>query len=1339
MKDSGKKMGRLDKLVMVVTIVATALLSLAGVAQAATPAWKLLAVTGPSNLSPRQSEVQRLTVEAAGGTFRLEHVQNAEGGVTPIVLEADLRLRAGDPVATIESVTGAGTVEPGDRVSIPEGYETTTILSCSADCRTPGSTIELSQPAGATETGALRQIYTKELEVDSGTFEIGETVTRTTLTAEGETFEVEYFPPGTAVVGSVPGRITLSSPPISYDPIFEGPFLPIGLFTELLQQTQPVPFDASAAELQGALTTALGAGSVTVSGGPGGDGGRPYFINFSGADGNGPLANRNVATLEADASELTGETANANVFTTVPGGPGTGEIVVDPVNVGGARSKGLATMRIGPLPQGIRATGAAEGPGWTCGEPAQDEPIECRSSAAVASTHPAEPVSVPVEVDVATPMTSAASITLSGGGAAPDQFQLPIEVSSDPAPFATRAFWAGAFDENGNLLTQAGGHPFSAQTFFILNTVRSKSGQVIPAGVVGNAEVDLPAGFIGDPMVTPRCPRELLAAFKSEGFSLCNKQMIIGYFGPIVERVSEGLEGFSFPIYNDVPALGYPAQFTSKIVTPNQSLLGSLRGEEDFGVTIVAPNIPNFYKIFGSYAALEGRPTGAGGEAFIRNPSDCAEEAVNPPVTKLRMEAYELAGLPPSSSSVSIPSVTGCDKLHFTPSFGFQPSTTQGSSPTGATADLHIPQTALTDPNELAQPDLKKAVVTLPQGLTVNPSSANGVQACTEAQVGYMGPAAMPNPTRFDEEPVTCPDASKLGTFTVKTPLLDETEAGGKLEGTIYLAAQEENPFHSLIALYLVLENERYGLTLKLPGEVTPDPVTGQLTAIFDNNPQLPFEDLTLNFRGGGPRATLATPEVCGHYATTGSLEPWSAPESGPPVQISEGGFDVNSGCSSSDSTRPFAPGFEAGTTGTQAGSYSPLVIKVSRKDGEQELKSLDFTLPRGLTAKLAGIPYCPEGAIQNAEHKSGKAEQESAGCPAASQIGTVDTSAGVGSEPLHVGGKVYLAGPYKGAPLSSVVVTPAVAGPFDLGDVVIRAPLYVDPETAEVTAKSDPIPTILKGIPLKVRSVAIDLDRSLFTLNSTSCNVMEVTSTMQGSSGATAKPANRFQVGGCNKLGFKPKLKVTLKGGTKRTGHPALKAVLTYPKQGAYSNIRRAQVNLPHSEFLDQNNLNKTCTKPVLLEGKCPKKSIYGKAKAWTPLLDEPLQGPVYLVGGYGYKLPALVAELNGQIRVVLKGKVDSGPNKGIRNTFEAVPDAPVSRFVLEMKGGKKYGLLENSEDLCKKPQHLLSRFTAQDGKVLQSKPKIANSCGKKGKGKKQKSKGQGKHSKSQQKGKKG
>jgi hypothetical protein len=1135
-----------------------------------------------------------------------------------------------------------------------------------------------------------------------------------------------------------------------------------GTFTLALegQSTGALPFDAQPAAIEAALDSlpAVGGagGDITVTGGPGNAGAEnPYFVNFGGA-----LAGHDVQELAADGSHLQGGGATTTVTTSVEGKEtfGAGTLALNVTNVGGAEASAEPplTASIGPLPAGFES-GFGFGGGWLCFPAGEGALISCTFSSAVAPAESAFTLKLPLTVkgSVAAP-TSTLPVTVSGGGAAPATDDVPLVVSSMPAPPGLAAFWGGAFDADGRPELRAGGHPYSAATAFWLNTDLAPDGfSILPAGAIRTADVGLPPGFIGDPFVTEkRCPQEALDDTPNpiEGHSpLCT--LSASQVGTIIPAKGDypaatiGIgPGNASLLMNDVPALGSAAQFTANISTfGHVSLFGSVRSDADFGVDVAGLNLSTQLKVFGSFANLEGFPSSASGKAFLRNPTDCLvqhEEAAagGGPLATLQMNSW--ANPDPSAVEDEMtavqPVVTGCGALTEAwlghgpepqseePSFTFQPSTSAGSSPTGATANLHVPQAGLTDPGRLATSDLKKTVVTLPQGLSVNPSAANGLASCSEAQVGYKGSGfPMPNPTRFDEAPVSCPEASRIGTVQIKSPLLEE-EVGG----TIYLAAQEENPFNSLLALYLVVENERFGLTLKLPGEVKPDPKTGQLTATFDDNPQLPFEDLTLNFRGGGPRSTLATPETCGHFESTGSLEPWSA-ENREALPIHEAGFSVGSGCASSDAARPFAPSFEAGTTSTQAGAYAPLVIKVARKDGEQELKSLDFTLPKGLVGKLAGIPYCPEPAIQEAEHKSGRAEQASASCPSASQIGTVDTAAGVGTEPIQVGGKVYLAGPYKGAPLSSVVVTPAVAGPFDLGDVVIRAPLFVDPETAEITAKSDPIPTILKGIPLKVRSVAITLDRPGFTLNPTSCNVMLATAQVTGSSGATASPSNRFQVGGCKQLKFKPKLKISLSGATKRTGLPALKAVVTYPKQGAYADIRRAQVNLPHSEFLEQNNLNKSCTRPVLLEGKCPKTTIYGKAKAWTPLLDKPLEGPVYLVGGYGYKLPALVAELNGQIRILLKGKVDSGPNKGIRNTFEAVPDAPVSRFVLEMKGGKKYGLLINSENLCKKQQRANVLFTAQNGLVDQTKPLIADQCGKKSGSKKKhpKSVGKNKH----------
>ena len=333
------------------------------------------------------------------------------------------------------------------------------------------------------------------------------------------------------------------------------------------------------------------------------------------------------------------------------------------------------------------------------------------------------------------------------------------------------------------------------------------------------------------------------------------------------------------------------------------------------------------------------------------------------------------------------------------------------------------------------------------------------------------------------------------------SPLLEEP-----IGGTIYLAKQDENPFGSLLAIYLAIESPRFGLQIKLAGKIEADPNTGRLTTTFDYNPQVPVEDLTLHFTGGGPRSELSTPEVCGTHTTTGEWEPWSAPQSGPPAQTSDS-FTVSGNCASSSGARPFHPSFEGTTTNPLAGAYSPLVVKVKRSDGEQELRRLDFTLPGGLAAKLAGMSYCSDADIATAQNKSGREEQAHPSCPASTRLGSVDAAAGVGSEPFHIAGDVYLAGRYKGAPISAVVITPAVAGPFDLGNVVIRNPLYIDENTAQVTVKSDPIPTILDGIPLKVREVAIQIDRGDFTFNPTSCEATQVTASIRSSDGATATP----------------------------------------------------------------------------------------------------------------------------------------------------------------------------------------------------------------------------------------
>ena len=1282
--DSGSG-SRLRRAAVAFAIALMGFCAFAGLAQAATPHWKLLALTGPTYLPPKQSEIQRIAVEAEGGTFAFSRQSQGEG--TPVVDEGHLTLTSGSAVATIESVESGASFAVGDRLTgpgLPPSPSETFVVSCSSDCATPGSTVTLSNPAEASEANAAIEIFTKELSGVSGDFHVGDEIAGTVW---------NYFAPGTVVTAVGTDTLTLSRPTTYEYLSFEGV---VGITATA--RTEAIDYDASSEELQTALEGMLGSGAVSVSGGPGGDTEHPYFVEFV-----GPLAEQNVEKLQADDGELDGEHAAVHVFTTLPGGPGTGEIAVDPANIGGAETSGEYSIEVGPLPPGVVTSGPAHGEDWTCGGGAGESSVTCTSNAAVPPLSTANNIIIPIEIEPSDASTGSTEVTMSGGGAGTTTIELPIVVSKQQAPAGAAAFWAGAFDEDGNPEVQAGGHPFSAISYFMLNTVRSASGKVVTIGDPKNVIVDLPPGFAGNPLITPRCPQMQTSPPGFEGSELCTYDVAIGQFSPSLNEFGAAFRTFVTTFQNNVPPRGYAAEFTTKIAFPVQSLLASVRGSDDYGIRITAPNNPNYARIYGAFASLEGFPAVADGKPFFRNATECTGES---PVVHTQSETWQEPDLLSIKTDQVLPPITGCDKLEFHPDFTFQPTSTTGSSGVGATAHLHIPQEGFSDGSKLGTPDLKKAVVTLPEGLVLNPSSANGLASCSEAQIGYRGSGfPLPSPMRFDESAPRCPDASKLGTVEIETPLLEET-----LDGTIYLAAQEENPFDSLLAIYLVVDDPRFGITLKLPGKIEPNPSNGQLTATFDYNPQLPFEDLTLHFRGGGPRSQLATPEVCGSYSTHGELTPWSAPESGPPAQTNDG-FAVAAGCSPTAATRPFAPSFEAGTVSPLAGAHSPLVLKVTRRDGEQELSRLDFSLPQGLIGKLAGIPYCPEAALAAAVAKTGKAEQAASSCPAASRLGSVDTAAGVGTEPIHVAGSVYLAGPYRGAPISAVVVTPALAGPFDLGNVVVRAALFVDPRTAQIQAQSDPIPTILRGLPLKVREVAIQLDRPGFTLNPTSCDPTSISASAFSSDGATASPSTRFQVGGCKNLKFKPKLSLRLKGGTKRNKYPALTAVLRQP--AGQANIRRVSVALPHSEFLEQGHIRTICTRPQFAAQQCPKAAIYGEAEAVSPLLDQPLKGPVYLRSSDN-TLPDLVVALRGPahqpVEVDLVGRIDSA-NGGIRNTFELVPDAPVTKFVLRMQGGKK-GLLVNSTNICRGTHRATVRIVGQNSKRADQNPELRAEC---------------------------
>jgi hypothetical protein len=931
-------------------------------------------------------------------------------------------------------------------------------------------------------------------------------------------------------------------------------------------------------------------------------------------------------------------------------------------------------------------------------------------------------ISVQIEFPPGLPATLANTVTVSGGGALAAGTVTDTVPAIDLPPYHIKKFEAKSTDKNEVEYTVAGGHQ--------METLNRFTFPLFPHEEMKNAFVKLPAGYFANPSAVP---------FGSQ----------VGVAG--VALFNQYTE-FTTPIYNVVPDKGYPAQFAFSLFGFTFPLyVVPLPRSEGYGLAIGSTN-NNRAQIRGFSATFFGVPSehgsGTSGAPFASNPVDCAEAE---PAWRLFTDTWEIpglamvSGLPAASepawmtATTTTSPVTGCSDpaltSQFDPSLDVKPiqevAAPQSDQPTGLAVNFHFPQT--NDPTDIhtvfnpklpQAPELKTATVKLPAGLSLSPSSSEGLEGCSDSAADPAGDQVHYDTTK----PVSCPLASKIGTATAYTPLIasrdpvDNSVTGPEpIPGEIFLikphpgdlspSGNQDGTFRVLIQL----EQARYGVNFKLPGIITANKTTGQLTATFTENPQLPSSVLEVDFKQG-PRAPLATPTTCGSFTTTSDLVPWSSPET--PDATPSSTFALNSGpngsaCAATPAARPFHPTLSAGTESAAAGQSSPFVLHLTRNDGEQEFSSLELTAPKGFTASLKGVPYCSEAAISSATGKSGAAELANPSCPAASQVGSLTVGAGPGPSPFYASGKAYLAGPYQGSPLSIVLITPAVAGPFDLGSVVVRTPLAVNQETAQVTIHSAPIPQILDGVPLRIRSIAVRIDRPGFTRNPTNCEAKEVSALVNGSSGASATPSYGFQAEGCEQLGFAPKLSLKLKGGTSRSSHPALTATVTYPK-GAYANIATASVALPHSEFLAQSHIRTVCTRVQFAAGACPAGSIYGFAKATTPLLDKPLEGPVYLRSNGGERpLPDLVAALKGQIEVDLVGRIDS-VNGGIRNTFEAVPDVPVSTFTLELQGGKK-GLLENSENICAKPQHANAEFTGQNGKIHDIKPLIANGCKKK------------------------
>jgi hypothetical protein len=866
---------------------------------------------------------------------------------------------------------------------------------------------------------------------------------------------------------------------------------------------------------------------------------------------------------------------------------------------------------------------------------------------------------------------------------------------------------------------QAGAHP-DVTLKFKLNTdpqSRVVGGRQEPYALTKNIRFELPAGLLGNLNAIDKCPMAQFINALQEGGCPFSSQVGIAKVGlyPFANaNFNESIFLLAPPEDGDVVArLGL--YVFAVAVTINVRV----RSDSDYGLTASVEGAPSNAGLVTSEATLWGVPGdpshnnrrllpteygssvspprefGRPAEPFLTNPTTCGE----PLSFGFAVNSYQLPDLiarkqTTMTSKDGTPApITGCEALAFEPSFEATPTSHAAGAPTGLDVDLKVPQDEAV--GDLATSQLRDAHVTFPKGMTINPDAADGLQACTPQQAGYK-----------EVHKTECPLGSTLGTASFDVPALPEP-----IEGTIYQRSPEAG---HLVRIWLTADEQ--GVHVALPGEVELNPSNGQISSVFLDNPQVPLRELKLHFKVG-PRAPLTNPPSCGTFLTHSEFAPWS----GNSASSEDSPMEVSENCNYS--TGIFNPSLSAGSTSLDAGAFTNLITDITRQDGEENVEGLNVSLPLGLSAKFAGVGICSD------------AQAATGTCPASSQVGTTTIAAGPGITPLWIPqpGKaptaVYLAGPYKGAPFSLLVKVPAQAGPFDLGDVLTRAALYVDPETAQGTVKSDPLPQYLQGIPVAYRQIHVAVNRAGFALNPTSCEPKVFKATLTSAEGKTAEPSSSFQVGECGQLSFGPKLALSLKGDTKRGGLPSLKAVLTFPK-GHQANIARAQVTLPHSEFLEQSHIQTVCTRVQFQANACPKRSIYGRARAFTPLFDKPLEGPVYLRSS-SHQLPDLVADLNGQIHVALDGRIDTGKNGGIRNTFEAVPDAPVSRFVLEMQGQKK-GLLVNSEDLCRasagKRKANVS-FGAQNGRIAQFQTLVDNSCGKKGahKGKKGHKSGKG------------
>jgi hypothetical protein len=1102
-----------------------------------------------------------------------------------------------------------------------------------------------------------------------------------------------------------------------------------------------LPFDATAQEVQEGLEGiyGYGAGSVEVSGGPGDvTGSKPYVVKFV-----GPLADQSLQPISTGFREFVNLTGEESVAEQHHGRP-DGYITVTATNLGDAGVNGSSTpfTIADKLPVGLRAVGISgvaelSGANGAVGD-CSLQSLACAFTGTLAPYFPAE-VNIAVVVEAGASSGALNQVNVSGGEAPPASRTHPVDIGGEPRGFGVEEYELRPEEAGGALDTQAGSHPFQLTTSLVLNQTLEAD----PVALTKDLHFKIPPGLVGNPTPFPQCTlvHFLTEIAGPEGLvNECAPQTAVGVaivsIKDPAQHAGHGVENvatFSLPLFNIEPSTGEPARFGFNVIGTPVFLDTSVRTGGDYGITVDVDNISEATGFLSTQVTFWGVP---GDERHnLQRGWTCIQSSLNagqpcktleasgpPPLLTLptvcsgapmqsmvEADSWALRGVFGSVPSEPMPSLDGCNRLPFTPSVRVTPDGQAGSTPTGLTVDEHVPQGGDLNPTGLAEAGVKGLSVTLPEGVALNPAAADGLQACTEAQIGLQSSTAP-----------SCPEASKVANVKIKTPLLPNP-----LEGAAYLATQDANPFGSLVALYVSAEDPISGVRAKAAGEVLENPATGQLTAHFEGDPvfqrdpqfagdleaqflpELPFEDVELHFFGGD-RAPLATPARCGSYTTRGTFLPWS----GNPMTESTSTFEVTSGPNATpcQDPLPFVPSLTAGTTSIQAGGFSPFTMTMSRGDGNQSLGSIKLRMPPGLLGTLSAVKLC------------GEAQADAGTCGPESLIGHTIVSVGVGADPFSVtGGEVFITGPYEGAPYGLSIVNPAKAGPFDLGKVVVRAKIEVDPSTAALTITTDEsgpyaIPSMLQGIPLQIQHVNVSIDRPGFTFNPTNCSPLAITGSLTSGEGASASLSVPFQATNCAVLAFKPKLSASASGRMSRADGTSFKVKLSYPAGPYDANIARVKVELPKQLPSRLPTLQKACPAGTFEANPagCPAASIIGHATATTPVLPVPLSGPAYFVSHGGAGFPSLVVVLQGYgVTVDLVGATFIS-NAGITSsTFKTVPDVPVGTFELTLPQGP-YSALTANTNLCKvKSLAMPTEFIGQNGALIKASTKIqVNGC---------------------------